>query len=202
MEGLTRKRKWMMGLLALGVGALVMDRTLLGPPEEASASQAPSADAAPADPSAGEATPAPAAPAPDVDAPADLSEFAQRLSALPAPTGDGLARDDAFALPADWREAPLEGPSAVAEVPIELSQEARAFKLKYTHQGTMNIDGTLRPDGTREEDGFAIAVINDKPCRVGAVVDGFVLIRIGNQRSLWQQPETGEMVLLTEVQTP
>ena len=192
MEKLTRKRKWMMGVLALGVGALVMDRTLLGPPETASASDAVAAtsDAALVQPAASTDASAVAPATVGGEAPADLSAFAQRLAAMPQPTGEAFERDDAFDLPKDWAPTPLAGPQAVAEDPRERTALARAFHAAHTLNGTMNADGV------------DVAVVNGQPYRVGAALDGFVLKQVANRMALWQSTETGEMVVLRESPQP
>lgn len=184
---MTRQRKWLLGVLGVGVAAVVVDRALLGGPDSVNASdEGPAVEAPVTD---GGIVPAEETAAPvaaSASGPIDLSEFARRLEAMPEAATGSLGRADAFEPPADWLTEPDEiGSVAAPEQPT--SELSRAFSASHILNATIH------------DDGAAIAVLDGKLVSVGEVVDGFTLRRVSNRMTVWQAEATGEWVVLREV---
>lgn len=188
MEKMTRQRKWLLGVLGVGVAAVIVDQTLMGAPSAAHATDGAEPPAAPlVDASAaGDASATPPTTPSTGTEPIDLSAFSRRLSELPPIDAGESDRVDAFAPPAAWvvEQAAVVTPPEAAPQAIS----AEAFALKYRLTGTMNADGVQ------------IAVLGSEPYRVGMRVDGFILRHVASRLAVWESLETGESIVLRETE--
>lgn len=187
---LTRQRKWLLGVMGLGIAAVVVDRTLMGDPVAANAASGPGDSAAPlVDVSEREADAPAAAPtsAAPGEGPLDLSDFSQRLAGLsPIDSVAGAGRGDAFEPPAAWVVTPQPTPETGPAQPVTTPLSPAEFQQRHELNGTMNADGVQ------------IAVLDSKPYRVGQIVDGYVLRRVAARQAVWESSLTGESVVLRE----
>ncbi len=187
---LTRQRKWLLGVMGLGIAAVVVDRTLMGDPTAANASSAAAdseallIDAADREADAPVPVAAPVAPG---EGPLDLSDFSERLAGL-TPLGQDASADraDAFAPPAAWVVQPLAQPEPGEPQAVSAVLTPAEFERRHELNGTMRADG------------MQIAVLDTKPYRVGQIVDGYVLRHVASRLAVWECQETGESVVLRE----
>lgn len=187
---LTRQRKWLLGVMGLGIAAVVVDRTLMGDPVTAHAasdagdSAAPLVDASEREADAPVVSTAAAAPG---EGPLDLSDFSQRLAGLsPIDSTAGPGRSDAFEPPEAWVVTPQPTPEVGPAQPVTTPLSPAEFQQRHELNGTMNADGVQ------------IAVLDSKPYRVGQIVDGYVLRRVATRQAVWESSLTGESVVLRE----
>ncbi|MHC5113197.1 MAG: hypothetical protein ACYTGP_02060 [Planctomycetota bacterium] len=156
---LTNRQKSGAAVAVVCVTALAVDKLILAPPSGASASPAPAVNAA-----------APALPAPPVEDPNDVTIdgptpralLAERFESLAAEHGfDSTTVPDAFQAPAHWQ------PDETVDVPeVPDSAEAADFRAKHRLTACM------------ANGGGGIAVINGRGYRVGAMVDGYKLLKV------------------------
>ncbi|MFI4860501.1 MAG: hypothetical protein ACIAXF_07455 [Phycisphaerales bacterium JB063] len=195
MSKMTRQRKWLVGVLVLGVGAVVVDRAMLGGPESANASDGAAPQDGEAAATGSEAVADSSTPGDVVsaDGPVDLSEFARRLEELPDVRDGTIGRRDVFELPAHWEPQLLEEavqPDSEPEPVVADGRLGRAFQAKHTHDGAMQVGGV------------DYAIIDGKKICENQILDQFILRRFTNRQSLWESELTGELVLLPEIPTP
>ncbi|XAL98861.1 hypothetical protein OT109_14880 [Phycisphaeraceae bacterium D3-23] len=196
MSKMTKQRKLLIGVLVLGVGAVVIDRAVLGGPEEANASDAALTDgdttapgAAAIEPVAATDVPAEQA-APAGRGPIDLSDFARRLEGMPRVTDGTLGREDVFVAPVGWQPQLIEEAAEETEPVVADGSLGRAFQGDHTHDGVIKIGETL------------YALVDGAKVTENQILDGFILIRFNTRQSLWESTLTGEFVLLPEKVSP
>lgn len=183
---MTRQRKWLLGVLGVGVAAVVVDRAMLGGPDTASASDAADTPAAPAPEAALELV-GEAAPEATVGAagPIDLSDFALQLEAIPPASARGLGRADVFESPAGWA-VEIESPGVETQSVAADGSLVREFQAEHAHNGTMY------------RGGVEYVLLSGQPVVVGQIVEGFVLKEFNDNASLWESTVTGERVVLRD----
>jgi len=184
---MSRERKWLCGILGLGVGALALDQTLLGSPESANAQEG----AGLIDSSESDLTVAPQEPSTiveeNLEGAADLSDFASRLEAANSLSQGQPDARDAFALPEHWQTRTIEvRPDNLDQVPMDT--EVATFIANHTLVGTI----------VSETGDYAILEGKNAPInvRVGQDVDGFVLRVVADRATAWESKTTGERAIL------
>lgn len=177
MQEITKKQKMLIGTIVAGLGALAVDKLVLGPPDSASAGQAQAVSPTAKKPAAqaaapntlgtavlgGGATPAPGgqqqSDQPDLPSFASLTQRMAKLQssgpAQPVQTGDP------FALPEDWQEKKPESVDKAAVV--EPKQAYRQGPKLLLEQFTLN--STYRSSVDNEVKAFA--VVNGRVLAVG-----------------------------------
>ena len=170
----TQPRKLYFGILVLGLGALGVDKFILGAgPQSVSASLA---NLALGEENAGAVT--------DIvktvealfsDASASSGSLAERLRDADL---SGIDVGDVFACPEDWLaqgEAAVVAPSADQEDPVPSALSAPSHGLVLSSV-------MARPDGT------GVAVVNGVPVSVGQEIQGYVLERVDQKSARFSGP--------------
>jgi hypothetical protein len=190
---LTRKRKIMIGTLAVGLTALAVDRLVIGPPNTAQAAgplvtDSPASDTAPVPAEASEPNERERN---EADASGQVlpryAELSERLRSL-ANTSQARPDEatDLFAQPDAW--APAEPVAAQAAQPTGPIQDPATFLA--THR-LVEIADTGR-DGV-------VAIIGSRKLKVGDTLEGFILrgfiqnTRAGNA-AVWESIKTGQLI--------
>ena len=189
---LTKQRKILGSVMALGLGALALDRLVIGPPEQASATQPIQAPVT--EPQApGEA-------GADAEAKASLEEglpsfesLTQRLITASESAEASRAGGDPFALPDGWQTA-----AELAATPQPRDQSVFAEKLLDDY----------RLSGIAKSGDEHLAVINGLPIRVGqpvrlqvgdeAVIFELIEIDHEHRKAVWRsRAEEPEVVVMS-----
>lgn len=186
---LTKKRKIMIGLLAVGVTALFVDRLMLAPPKEAQAAgplvaDGPDAAASAADTAAEAAAQSPATSGDPLPQYAALTD---RMRDLVVPVEPGAADVNFFAEPEGWAapepaEAQPQEPTGPIEDPAEFLATCQLSEIMETDKGTA-------------------ARIGDRKLLVGDTLEGFILrgfiqnTRVGHAAH-WESIKTGQIVIM------
>lgn len=193
---MNKQRKMLIGVLALGLGGLGLDRLVLAPPESASADDG---SLAMGGTDAGDSS-VPAIPGIEIADPvAQAAEAIDQALALPSYASlterliqaqteqaavalSGDQSHDPFALPDSW-----QGKQTTADVeqPTGPGPDAKdkGFLDRYTLDGTF-ISGSGRR-----------AVISGRAVRRGQTVEGYRLARIEARWVSWQTPEGKALVM-------
>jgi hypothetical protein len=175
---LTRERKVFLALLGLGVTALAVDRLALGPSDAGAAPAAPagpSADAAPqAEPAAPAATPENAAPG---------HAFSERIASRSGSVGTR----DPFRPHQSWPTPVLPDEPVAQTVPDEFAAFVKIHKLTATmgHKESDSAEGAFDP-------ATALATINGRYYKVGAVIDDMELTLVDRKGILIKAPSGAE----------
>ena len=199
---MTKQRKLLIGVAVLGLCAFVLDRTVLGPPESASANVAPVQP--PASPPPGDASALPPQalqPTPGnagQTAPASLPSFAtltDRLMQTSQTTVDPVTLNDPFSLPSGWNKA-----AATTALPVgtaTANQSAESLLQQYKLDGTFRskvreqtVMMAVVSGGGYERKVMAVGdEINVKqvrqPLQTEDQFDVYRLIEIGNRVVIW-----------------
>lgn len=186
---LTKKRKIMIGLLAVGLTALVVDRLMLAPPKQAQAAgplvtAVPDAATSSADTTAETATQSPATPGGELPQYAALTD---RMRSLAAQVEPDVADVNFFAEPDGW--APPEPTEAQAQEPTGPIEDPVAFLAACPLSGIVETN-----KGTA-------AKIGDRELFVGDTLEGFILrgfiqnTRVGHAAH-WESIKSGQIVIM------
>lgn len=195
---LTKKRKIMIGVMAVGIAALAVDRFALGPPAEARAA----ATARPAEspqassqPTSAPATATDPTGATDIKtALPDYTGLTQRLAELQkSDVGiDPSTSRDLFAEPPDW--APVVHEPVREAGPRPPIEDPNAFMSAYRLESVQ----LQAVDGARKT---TVALINGKEYMEGATLETFVLRGFTDnptegRSAVWESRKTGQMFVM------
>lgn len=196
---MNKQRKILIGVLCSGLGALLIDRIVIGPPQTASAS----AIDVSLDPLASsQASPIEAqmltvpveTNQADVQTLPNYQRFHVRLKALRDSTtldrnNEALPSraDDPFALPDAWQPAVAQQPAP--EPAPSRAQPDQAFLARH------QLDATLTTHGEQR------AVIGNRLLKLGDRLDGYRIVQIHPRWVLWESID-GQRPLVMEVKGP
>jgi hypothetical protein len=200
---LTKQQKILAAVAVLGLGAVAVDRLVLGPPQSASASAASDVAPAPAarpadDLEPGSEPPRGAPTQADTRALPSFASLTERLELAP-PVDPGAAGQDPFRLPDAWV------PQAVQEVQTVQSEQSASSELLLRQYV---LDGTFRSVSDQNQE--QVAVINGRAMRVGerilvrtgASSDGvasgevYELLKVATRAVVFESVQTGRQVVL------
>jgi len=195
----TRKRKILIGVLGVGLTALVCDRFVLGPPSEAHAAATSVAQAIEEQaPSAASSATLPAARPPasvtDRAALPDYTGLAQRLQRLQRETAEPppATGRDLFAEPADWApKAVTREPEPEARGPIA---DPQAFLAQYRLE-------SIQIQSVSDTRKVTVATINGESYLEGDTLETFVLRGwtdnpTDGRGAVWESQKTGQMFVM------
>ncbi|MEM9346541.1 MAG: hypothetical protein AAGB26_07980 [Planctomycetota bacterium] len=197
---ITKQRKVLLGIIVVGLCALVVDRFVIGPPDSAEAAMDDISFETPAFEPASEDESVAEIPAADAKVLPSYASLTERLIEVrSAMEQDNAGREDPFALPEQW-QTDKGKPAIEQETPVDTSDQeiTRIFKL----------DGTVRSLIDEKEemlavisggglDGRAIR-IGQKirvPTDIGPPVE-FKLVEVGSRYVIWKSERTGNRIVM------
>lgn len=137
---MTKQRKILIVTAGLGLGGLVLDRLVLGPPESASADQAPAAAEQAAPPALQPEQKVQPGEKPDQPALPSFASLTERLiqTSQQAPQTEN---SDPFQLPAGWQTTALSDPASQQQTQnlAADTQYAKRLRDQYKFYGTTNL---------------------------------------------------------------
>ncbi|MEM6504543.1 MAG: hypothetical protein AAF711_03660 [Planctomycetota bacterium] len=197
---MTKQRKVLLGIIAAGLVALLVDRFVIGLPDSAEAAmQDISFETQELGPAA-EDEPVAEIPALDAEVLPSYAGLTERLiEAQSTMEQDTAGREDPFALPEQWRTDKTK-PLIDQETPVDTSDQeiTRIFKL----------DGTVRSLIDEKEEMLAVISgggLDGRAIRIGQKIrvptdNGppveFKLVEVGSRYVIWKSERTGNRIVM------